>query len=217
MPERRKLDEVTGLLHDALNRYQVAQTRVQIAQENLAKSHQQSELANQLLHEAMTLALRLATATADRVELSAVAQEVADTLAGGVLPGVEVLTEPGPGRLWADVDRMLLVRALDNMVRNAAEAMPAGGTVTIATMLQNEGQMVCIQVRDTGCGMDEATLARIWEPGFTTKDKATRPRGLGLSNVKRFVEAHGGTVRVESTVGKGSVFEACFQRVLEAA
>lgn len=214
--QRRRAEEIASLIHDALNQYQVSQTRIQLATEQLAKAHKAGEASAKFLQDAMTHAVRLMDSPADRVELNGVLQELADNLVG-VIPDVEIVVEPGPARLWTDVDRTMLLRALDNLVRNAGEAMPDGGIVTLATELQAEGQMVCVRVRDTGTGMDVATLEQIWKPGFTTKDETVRPRGLGLSKVKKFVEDQGGTVRVESTVGGGSEFHLCFPRVLEAA
>jgi len=63
-----------------------------------------------------------------------------------------------------------------------------------------------LTVRDTGCGMGEDTLERIFEPSFTTKDRATA-RGLGLFTVDRVVAAHGGVVNVASEPGRGTAFE----------
>jgi signal transduction histidine kinase len=217
-PTRRRADEIAGLIHDALNQYQVSQTRLQLAAEQLAKAHRAGADSARFLQEAMTLATRLMAAPSERVELNAVMQEVADHLTG-VLPRIEIQAQPGP-ELWTTVDRTLLLRAIDNLVRNAGDAMPAGGTVTMRTVLEAEGQLVCLQVRDTGVGMDAATLAQLWQPGFTTKgtgDPGDRPRGFGLTNVKKFVEEHGGRVRVESSPGEGTLMELCFMRVLEAA
>ena len=86
-----------------------------------------------------------------------------------------------------------------NVMLNAVEAMPQGGTLTVSTFQQNE--KVYIKVIDTGIGISEEDIEHLFEPFFTRKTKGT---GLGLANVKRIVEEHGGTVEIESVSGEGS-------------
>jgi signal transduction histidine kinase len=69
--------------------------------------------------------------------------------------------------------------------------------------LRESGKFVLLEVSDDGCGMDEHTKKRVWDPYFTTKEKGT---GLGLATVDAITEAYGGRVEVESAPGKGSVF-----------
>jgi len=97
------------------------------------------------------------------------------------------------------VDKMR--RVFLNLTLNAVDAMPKGGTLTIAST--RSGDNVHITFRDTGEGMTTENLTRIWSPLFTTKAKGI---GLGLAIAKRFVEAHGGSISVETKLGKGSTF-----------
>lgn len=90
-------------------------------------------------------------------------------------------------------------QAFMNVVLNAMEAMPQGGTLTVATFKQ--GDAVCIKVIDTGIGISEEDIEYLFEPFFTRKEKGT---GLGLANVKRILEEHNGTVEIESTQGEGT-------------
>jgi signal transduction histidine kinase len=99
----------------------------------------------------------------------------------------------------ADFEKMQ--RVFVNLINNAIDAMPQGGTLAVSSSSQ-DGR-VEIGVADTGTGMTEQVMKKLWTPLFTTKKKGM---GLGLSICKRMVEAHGGSISVESTLGKGSTF-----------
>ena len=92
-----------------------------------------------------------------------------------------------------------LQQAFMNVVLNAMEAMPQGGILQVSTFTENDS--VCIKVEDIGVGIPEEDLEHLFEPFFTRK---TRGTGLGLANVKRILEEHGGTVEIDSTRGKGT-------------
>ena len=96
-----------------------------------------------------------------------------------------------------------LLQVLVNLVVNALQATPAGGTITVTT--GRAGEEVVLTVADTGVGMTEGVLGRMFEPFFTTKGVG-EGTGLGLSVVHGIVTAHGGRVEVESTPGRGSRF-----------
>jgi len=89
-----------------------------------------------------------------------------------------------------------------NLMMNAMDAMPQGGTLTVAVETAPEG-MVCFKISDTGCGIPEDKLPHIFEPFFTTKKKGT---GLGLYNCYNTTKQHNGRVEVDSEVGKGTEF-----------
>lgn len=92
---------------------------------------------------------------------------------------------------------------ISNLIFNAVDAMPLGGTITISTRGTNEE--VILKVRDNGTGMDAETKARVFEPFFSTKD-ADRGTGLGLSTVWALVQNLGGRVELESELGEGTEF-----------
>jgi signal transduction histidine kinase len=108
------------------------------------------------------------------------------------------LTESRP-KVKVDIDRMK--RACLNLIRNALDAMPEGGTLTVTS--EQNGNYFRISFSDTGMGMPKETLKRLWTPLFTTKAKGM---GFGLPICKRIVEAHGGSIAVESRLGKGTTF-----------
>ncbi|MGI5861848.1 MAG: two-component system sensor histidine kinase NtrB [Myxococcales bacterium] len=99
--------------------------------------------------------------------------------------------------------RANLVQVFVNLLTNACHAIPRGGQVSVATREASNG--VEVEVTDTGPGIEAAHLSRIFEPFFTTKPEG-HGTGLGLTIVQSIVEKHGGTVRVSSTVGKGTTF-----------
>jgi signal transduction histidine kinase len=100
-----------------------------------------------------------------------------------------------------EVDRDLLGGALENVIRNAMEAMPKGGTIVVRTE-RTEGGDVVIAVEDSGEGMDARKAERALDDFFTTKPQGS---GLGLAFVRRVAEAHGGEVTLQSRVGIGTV------------
>jgi signal transduction histidine kinase len=101
-------------------------------------------------------------------------------------------------------------QVLLNLLINARQAMPSGGRVTIKLDHQPPSSLVELTVRDTGSGIPEDKLPRIFDAFYTTKtgpDESGRGgTGLGLSACKQIIEAHRGRIRVESTVGKGTAF-----------
>ena len=113
--------------------------------------------------------------------------------------GVRIATEVPDLQLMADPH--LMHRVLANLILNAVQAMPDGGTVTVSAST-NDGS-VAISVHDTGIGIPNDAQEKLFKPLFTGKAKGT---GLGLAVVKRIVEAHVGQITVESQVGKGSTF-----------
>lgn len=125
-----------------------------------------------------------------------------------------------PDDLWpVEVDQGELDLAILNLAVNARDAMPTGGRLTISARNINladaasalSGDVVEIQIADTGTGIAPDILAKIFEPFFTTKD-IDKGTGLGLSHVYGFAQQAGGDVRVESTLGKGTRFSILLPR-----
>jgi signal transduction histidine kinase len=143
-----------------------------------------------------------------RLDLSKLVADVVDQFQ---IPYEEArvrLTASLPPECPAEVDRIQIERMVSNLLSNALKFTPAGGEVRVS--LEDEAGSVELAVRDTGCGIDSAHLPHIFDRFYRVPGRdASGPErglGLGLSFVAWIVRAHGGTVRVESTPGKGSSF-----------
>jgi signal transduction histidine kinase len=134
------------------------------------------------------------------VNLAEVVNEVVEPYRAGLAARVTVASELPAGLPLVRADRMLVGRALTNVIENALHAMPAGGALTIGAEAAPAG-FVSLTVTDTGVGMEADALARIFEPYFSTKATGT---GLGLTIAKRNTEANGGSISVTSARGRGT-------------
>ena len=131
--------------------------------------------------------------------------------------GIETILHPYP--LMTRADSGMLDQILLNLAVNSREAMPEGGTFSIATgektfspeeasilLNTSPGKYVYLRVSDTGCGIPRAELSKIFDPFFTTKH-GTRASGLGLSSVFGIVKQHGGDIAVQSAEKQGTTFD----------
>lgn len=111
------------------------------------------------------------------------------------------------------LDRELFKQALLNLMLNAEQAMPGGGELTIQAIRGQESGgksqepgargIVCLSLIDTGKGMAPEVMAKVFEPFFSTRPGGT---GLGLPTTRKIIEAHGGSIEVQSAVGRGTKF-----------
>jgi CheY-like chemotaxis protein len=143
-------------------------------------------------------------------------------------PDIEIRSDLEPDLMNLSGSPVHLGKSLFNLISNAAEAMPRGGTVTIGTANRyldrplrgydeiREGDYVVLSVADTGEGIAEADLKRIFEPFYTRKVMGRSGTGLGLSVVWGTVKDHQGYVNVESRQGRGSTFTLYFPVTREA-
>jgi len=168
-------------------------------------------LVSQLLTFARKRSVRF-----DAVQVNSVVQETSSMLNATLPKTISISLQLGKNLPTVAADGNQLHQLLLNLCVNARDAMPNGGTLTIATE-QMEGarlrtrfpetraHYVCISVGDTGTGIDAATRARIFEPFFTTKEQG-KGTGLGLSVVYGIVKSHEGLIDVESELGRGTTF-----------
>lgn len=108
-------------------------------------------------------------------------------------------------------DASQMQQVVINLVMNAAEAMSSGGRVGVRTRANDEADTVILEVEDTGAGIPEDILSRVFDPFFSTKDEG-KGVGLGLAVVYGIVDAHGGTIEVQSAVGHGTTFTVSLPR-----
>jgi signal transduction histidine kinase len=160
---------------------------------------------------------------AERVDLDALVQEMVDLLAASVARHC-TLTYQSPGPLpLVETDPTQIRQVVLNLIVNAAEAVDDQGVITVATGVETldaaalrqttfgtdaaPGRFVFIDVVDTGAGMDEHTMARIFDPFFSTK---VTGRGLGMAAVRGIVRSHHAALRVTSKEGQGTRFRVWF-------
>ena len=160
----------------------------------------------------------------EAIDLNQLILDNASLLETGMTSQAHLQLALAPHLLPIEADRGQIQQIVMNLVINAAEAITAEhGEVKISTdevILKPDdaqqyvggdklppGHYVCLQVSDTGVGMDEETLARIFDPFFTTKERGT---GLGLSATLGIVRSHGGGLQVTSRVGQGTTFTILF-------
>jgi signal transduction histidine kinase len=141
-----------------------------------------------------------------RFDLHVLARKVAALQPFASSGSIVVRTElaADPASCYADPD--LVGLALENLLRNASEAMPEGGAIQISTRAASLAgtPAIALAVQDTGVGMDARQREHAFDQLYTTKPGGT---GLGLAFVKRVVEAQGGSARLTSAVGRGTRVE----------
>ncbi len=166
--------------------------------------HEVSRLEG-ILRQLLDIARPLTIETAP-VNLSIVARGCVDLLQAKAQEKQIRTIERYPAMLpMAHADAGKLEQALINLLLNAIDATPEGGSITIWTRATGnaEARFLELGVRDTGPGIDQAQMKQLFTPFYTSKNHGS---GLGLSNVKRIVEAHSGKVEVRSRKGQGATF-----------
>jgi signal transduction histidine kinase/ActR/RegA family two-component response regulator len=166
------------------------------------------------------------------LDLSAVVREISALIQSSIPKNVQVMLKLADGPTYVTADAAQLQQIVMNLIINGAEAIgrETDGLVVVETGLAevdedylrttlaadgaHPGEYVYLEVRDTGCGIDEATLSKIFDPFFTTKFMG---RGLGLAAVLGIVRGHEGALKVESTPGRGASFRVLFPATHTAA
>jgi two-component system cell cycle sensor histidine kinase/response regulator CckA len=157
------------------------------------------------------------------IELNSVVSTMEGLIQRLIGADIRLTTELRPGLGEVNMDPAQLEQVLVNLVLNARDAMPSGGTLTVETGERQisgsargrsikPGRYVVLAVSDTGSGMDNDTLSQVFEPFFTSQAPGSRT-GLGLSIIYGIVKQNGGVVRVTSEPGLGTTVKVFFPRV----
>jgi PAS domain S-box-containing protein len=194
----------------------------QMAQEVIRGGQRGAALARQLLAFSRKQVLRPRV-----IDLNDIILNIRNMLERLIPENIKLVTRPGAEIGPVKADPGQIEQVIVNLVINARDAMPAGGTIMIETlavdldgdyafqpMLQTNGRCVMLAVSDTGVGMDSETQSHVFEPFFTTKEHGGS--GLGLATVYGIVNQSGGTVWLYSELGEGTTVKVYLPRCDEA-
>ena len=197
--------EEVGLLKDALDPELAGEDDEPLdVPEHLQAIHDAVFRCRDITRKLLTF-VRLAEVRVESHSLQEILDDVLDAMLGNELAISNVIVDTVYDEEIPEIltDRNQLVQVFVNLVKNAIDAMPGGGRLSLTTALR-EGRAV-ISFRDTGCGMPPEHLERIFMPFFTTKDPG-KGTGLGLSVSYTIIRGLGGAFYVDSTPGRGSTF-----------
>jgi signal transduction histidine kinase len=221
LAQKEKLASVgqllAGLTHDLKNPLGVIRSSAQILMGNEESEQVKKEMGRYIIEEVDRLTfrindfLRFARHRLPEQREIQIQKVVEETLKqwgsqGGILNKITVHKKIDPSLPSVFVDPEQLNEILFNLLNNAREAMPQGGTITLRAE-RNGNDKVVTSIQDTGEGISPEDLDKIFDPFFTQKQYGI---GLGLTNVKRLTEDNGGQVLVHSKTGQGSTFSLHF-------
>jgi two-component system cell cycle sensor histidine kinase/response regulator CckA len=223
-----------GVAHDFNNLLMVISGYAEVILTRLEADHSLTEKARaiqQAADRATTLTRQLLAFSRKQllelkvVDVNVIVSDMERLLRPLIGENVQLIARLAPEAGYTRADAGQLEQVLMNLVVNAKDAMPNGGTLTIQTQAVvfdhshrrgqtfiRPGNYVLLSVSDTGMGMDRETQSRIFEPFFTTKEKG-KGTGLGLSTVYGIVKQSGGYVLVQSEKGRGSTFHIYLPQV----
>ena len=204
-----KIDAVSRmsamLAHDLRGPLSTINQAAEMIKKSPERSHRMLKMIKDNTTRALNMIEEIRAGTKEitpRMEETDLAEMIRATSEETQIPdNVRMELEIGDGIESVYLDPDIIRRVLDNLVINAIEAMPNGGTVSLKG--RREGSQVCIEVSDTGVGIPEEVQPRIFEPFFSIKPKGL---GLGLPYCGRAVEAHGGTINFTTKKEEGTTF-----------
>lgn len=216
-PEYAELAELAGgFVHDLKNHLSTLRLNLQLLAEDFQEPQSQRErraldrilrlqnecqrlvdISNEFLRFARVKDLQLVPAN-----LAEIVEELTDFFSPMArAASIEIKSYIPADLPLLALDRDMFKQALLNLLLNAQQAMPAGGEITLLARSESEG--VIFEVIDTGRGMSPEVLAKAFRPFYSTRSGGN---GLGLPTTRKIIEAHGGTLDVQSEVGRGTKF-----------
>lgn len=186
--------------------------------ENIAQTKKYSSLMLEGLKRVEIIVKRLLTFS--RPYALRISENDVNAIVNSSLEFIEHRIEPGHINIQKELNNSLSPVSVDadhisqvfiNIMVNAIESMPNGGTLTIRTdACENHENCVAVSITDIGCGIEEGIMDKIFDPFFSAKNKeGEKGLGMGLAISKRIIEDHHGEMRVRSKVGEGSTFIIC--------
>lgn len=207
-----------GIAHELRNPLAIASAATQLLLEQPQDDRLRTEALQKIqssirrasaIIENLLMFARPGEARMELVEMNTLVQETLHMLAHQLaLHRVTLHIRLGREELLITGNRSLLQQVLTNLVLNACNAMPDGGSLTVATSKHETGQ-VRVEISDTGCGIPPEHLPKIFDPFFTTMPPG-KGTGLGLAISYSIVREHGGTIDVQSEVGRGTTVVLTF-------
>ena len=207
-----------GIAHDFNNLLTVIMSYSELGRFALESSHPAFEALEQInvaaqraaaLTRQLLIFARKEVVEPKVIDVNHLVESVAKLLHRVVGEDVILSIDLCPGSAPVMIDPVQGEQLLMNLAVNARDAMPSGGSLSIRTA--SEATKVRVSVHDTGLGMPEAVQSRAFEPFFTTKDPG-KGTGLGLSTCLAIVRNAGGTIDIESQVGRGTAFHVALPR-----
>lgn len=238
--ERVRRDFVANISHELRTPLASIRLLAETLEDTIETDHEQAQIflerietevqhLSALVAELLELSLIEAGQVSMTIEPVAAEQLVREVMARMLTQAqrhrVILRTEIQRGETLVAADSKQIARVLVNLVHNAIKFTASGGTVVIGTVLQSEGHAQCFFVRDTGVGIRSEDLSRIFERFYKVNRARSKAdfigpggagSGLGLAIARHVVEAHGGRISAESTVGEGSTFTFTLPVVVRA-
>jgi two-component system NtrC family sensor kinase len=199
---RNPLNAINGAAHFLSTEHPSDETIQKFTSLIKRQSRRVDQVASDILYAAKPLRL-----TRTRVNLDSLVDQVIIALQETTGDqGITIMRQSDPSLPQLVADEFQIEQALTNVIRNAVEAMPRGGTLSIGTSGDADGGWARITVQDTGCGIHPEDRDRIFQTFYTTKTNGT---GLGLSIVEGVLKNHGGKIFVEQPEAAGTRIVLC--------
>lgn len=206
---------VSGIAHQLNNPLSNVSTSCQILQEEIEQSdikykrnllrqiEEQVDRAKRMVHSLLEFSKKKEFKT-EQIPLSALIEDTIRLIKGDIPSKVEMSVNV-PDTICVTVDKHRIEQSLLNIIKNAIDAIPEEGNISISADEDIVHKIVEIRIQDTGTGIEQDDLKKIFEPFFTTKDDE-KGSGLGLFVAREIIEEHGGRIEVESVPAQGTTF-----------